>query len=86
MKQEMMECQWHQLDHMQTICTSLQTDRLTMPSPITQNCLQAEAGCSSWHEINSVRRHGPLSYDMIRKFTTGMIFLWTFANQYYATL
>jgi len=22
-------CQWHQLDHMQTICTSLQTDNQT---------------------------------------------------------
>jgi len=26
MKQEMMEWQWHHLDHMQIICTSLQTD------------------------------------------------------------
>jgi len=26
MKQEMMGRQWHQLDHMQIICTSLQTD------------------------------------------------------------
>jgi len=26
MKQEMMWWQWHQLDHMQIICTSLQTD------------------------------------------------------------
>ena len=26
MKQEMTKCQWHQLDHMQIICTSLQTD------------------------------------------------------------
>jgi len=26
MKQEMMGCQWHQLDHMQIICISLQTD------------------------------------------------------------
>ena len=25
-KQEMMGCQWHQLNHMQIICTSLQTD------------------------------------------------------------
>jgi len=25
-KQEMMRCQWHQLDHVQIICTSLQTD------------------------------------------------------------
>jgi len=26
MKPEMMGCQWHQLDHMQFLCTSLQTD------------------------------------------------------------
>jgi len=26
MKQEMMGWQWHQLDHMQIICASLQTD------------------------------------------------------------
>jgi len=26
MKQEMTGWQWHQLDHMQVICTSLQTD------------------------------------------------------------
>jgi len=29
MKQEMMEWQWHQLDHMQIICTSLPTDKHT---------------------------------------------------------
>jgi len=27
--QEMMGWQWHQQDHMQIICTSLQTDKLT---------------------------------------------------------
>jgi len=26
MKQEMTECQWHQLDHMQIICSLLQTE------------------------------------------------------------
>jgi len=26
MKQEMMGWQWHQLDHMQMLCTSIQTD------------------------------------------------------------
>jgi len=41
--------QWHQLDHMQTICTSLQT---TTPAP-HHSCLQA--GCSSWHPTNSVK-------------------------------
>jgi len=29
MKQEMMGWQWHQLDHMQIICTLLQTDNHT---------------------------------------------------------
>jgi len=42
-KQEMMEWQWHQLDHMQIICTSLQTDNYASTSSL--NFLQA--GCSS---------------------------------------
>ena len=29
----MMEWQWHQLDHMQIICTSLQTDNQASTSP-----------------------------------------------------
>jgi len=33
--QEMMGWQWHQLDHMQIICTSLQTDNLTGTSPLS---------------------------------------------------
>jgi len=32
MKQELMGCQWHQLDHMQIICTLLQTDNHTSTS------------------------------------------------------
>jgi len=43
--------QWHQLDHMQTICTSLQTDNHTNTSLL--NFLQA--GCSSWRSTNSVK-------------------------------
>ena len=34
MKQEMMEWQWHQLDHMQIICTSLQADNHASTSPL----------------------------------------------------
>ena len=34
-KQEMMEWQWHQLDHMQIICTSLQTDNNASTSPLS---------------------------------------------------
>jgi len=34
MKQEMMGWQWHQLDHMQTICTLLLTDNHTSTSSL----------------------------------------------------
>ena len=40
--------QWHQLDHMQTICTSLQTDT----HPTTQFL---QDGCPSCHPANSVK-------------------------------
>ena len=43
--------QWHQLGHMQTICTSLQTDNHSNSSSL--NFLQA--GCSSWRPTNSVK-------------------------------
>jgi len=39
MKQEMMGWQWHQLDHMPIICTSLQTDNYASTSSL--NFLQA---------------------------------------------
>jgi len=34
MKQEMMGWQWHQLDHMQILCTSLETDNHASTSPL----------------------------------------------------
>jgi len=43
--------QWHQLDHMQTICTSLQTDNHNNISSL--NFLQV--GCSSGRPTNSVK-------------------------------
>jgi len=51
MKQEMMWWQWHQLDHMQIICTSLQTDNHVSTSPLS--FLQAR--CSSSQPTNSVK-------------------------------
>jgi len=51
MKQEMMGWQWHQLDHMQIICTSLQTDNHASTESL--NFLQAR--WSSWCPINSVK-------------------------------
>jgi len=50
-KQEMMVWQWHQLDHIQIICTSLQTDNHTSTSVL--NFMQT--GCSSCHPTNSVK-------------------------------
>jgi len=35
LEQEMMGWQWHQLDHMQIICTSLQTDNHASTSPLS---------------------------------------------------
>jgi len=34
LEQEMMGWQWHQLDHMQSICTSLQTDNHAITSSL----------------------------------------------------
>jgi len=51
MKQEMIGWQWHQLDHMQIICTSLQTDNHASTSPL--NFLQV--GCSSWWPTNIIK-------------------------------
>jgi len=45
--------QWHQLDHMQTICTSLQTDNHTNTPPPRHSVLPA--GCSSWRRTDSVK-------------------------------
>jgi len=41
MKQEMMEWQWHQLDHMHITHTLLQTDIYTSTSPLSFNRLNS---------------------------------------------
>ena len=46
----MMGWQWHQLEHMQIICTSLQTDNHTSTSP-----LFSQARCPSCRPTNSVK-------------------------------
>jgi len=46
-----MRWQWHQLDHMQIICTFLHTDNHATTSSL--NFLQAR--CSSWRPSNSVK-------------------------------
>jgi len=50
-KQEIMGWQWHQLDHMQIICNSLQTNNHA--STWSLNFLPA--GYSSWRRTNSVK-------------------------------
>jgi len=51
MMEEMTGWQWHQLDHMQIICTLLQTDKQT----ITPSLSFLWAGCSSCPTTNSVK-------------------------------
>jgi len=51
LEQEMMGWQWHQLDHMQIICTLLQTDSHATTSPLSF----LQAGCPSCHPTNSVK-------------------------------
>jgi len=50
LEQEMMGWQWQQMDLMQIICTSLQTDNHTSTSP-----LFLQARCLSCHPTNSVK-------------------------------
>jgi len=47
----MMGWQWHQLDHMQVIYTSLQTDNHVSTPPLSF----LEARCPSCHPTNSVK-------------------------------
>jgi len=49
MKQETIGWQWHQLDHMQIICTSCHTD-----NHAPHHLVFLQAGCSSWCPTNSV--------------------------------
>jgi len=51
LQQDMMGWQWHQLDHKQIICTSLQTDNHAIT--LSLNFLQA--GCSSRRPTNNVK-------------------------------
>jgi len=47
---EVMEWQWRQLDHMQVICTSLQTDNYATTTSLSFLLV----GCSSCHRNNSI--------------------------------
>jgi len=51
MKKETVGWQWHQLDHMQIICTSIQTDSHDSTSSLSFS----QARCPSCHPTNSVR-------------------------------
>ena len=54
LNQEMMGWQWHLLNHMQIICTSLQTDNhARLQHLITPYFLQA--GCPSCHPTDSIK-------------------------------
>jgi len=61
MEQEMTGWQWHQLDHMQIICTSLQTDNYASTPPLSF----FQAGGPSCRATNSVKALKPLSLGQI---------------------
>jgi len=48
LEQEMMGWQWHQLDHMQIICTSLQTDNHASISDFISDTLITDSEAYSW--------------------------------------
>ena len=52
LKQEMMGWQWHQLNHMQIICTSLQTYNHASTSSLH---IFLQAGCPSCNPTNSIK-------------------------------
>jgi len=54
MKQEMMEWQWHQLDHMQIICTLLQTDNHSSTSSL--NFYRPDAPTDAQPTVSKHRR------------------------------
>jgi len=59
LEQEMMRWQWHQLDHMQIICTLLQTDNHASISPLSfyrQDALPATQPTASKHWL-SIKLH-----------------------------
>ena len=59
LEQEMMEWQWHQLDHMQIICTSLQTNNHASTSPLSfyrLDALPATQPMASKHRRHMLRR------------------------------
>jgi len=51
LEQEMIGWRWHQLDHMQIICTLLQTDNHASTSSLSF----LQAGCPSCHPTNSIK-------------------------------
>jgi len=53
LEQEMTEWQWHQLDHMQIIYASQQTDNHASTSPLSF----LQAGCPSYRPTNSVKAY-----------------------------
>jgi len=55
LKQEMMGWKWHQLDHMQIICTTLQTCNQTCNHASTPSLNFLRSRSSSWRPTNSVK-------------------------------
>ena len=54
LEQEIMGWQWHQVDHMQIICITLQTDNHTSTSPLRPDALPATQPTASSTEGNTL--------------------------------
>ena len=81
---EMMGLYWHQLDHVQVICTSLQTD--SHASTASLSCLQAT--CSSYHPANSIKALKAVSTvnshsSQCDSVTEARVYRWWMREEYY---
>ena len=73
LEQEMMGWRWHQLDHMQIICTSLQTDNHTSTSPLRF----LQAGCPFCRQTNNVK-----ALNAIRTWNKPLLIYWGLSCYY----
>ena len=79
LQQEMMRWQWHQLDHMQIICTLLQTDNHASISPVFTGRMPFRPPNQQHQSIDGLLRHpawnwkGPILVLALHKFVTYLL-------------
>jgi len=62
LEQEIVGWQWHQLDHMQIICTTLQTDNHASTSSLTNTTDLMKMLLQNWKEMTHEWLSGPLKF------------------------